>query len=449
MPEEAAGTTPLNLTAEFPAVPAEDWEAAIHADLAGADYDKRLLWRTDEGITVRPYYRQGDATPLFLDPSQITSWEVAQDAALPLDAVRADWFHESGATAVQELGWALAWGVDELASRGPAELTFVYAVGSNYFFEIAKLRAARALWNQAAAAFPTRARLRLHAVTALSNKSTYDPHTNLLRATTEALSAAIGGANAITIRPARFSNHLARSIHRILKEEAHIDGVADPAAGSYYIEALSNQLAQAAWKVFQAIEAGGGYRKALESGAIAGELAAQRQARKKAVASRRRTLVGVNNYPDLNETALGQEPVPAPEAGPFPALRLAEDFEQIRLRTERANRPTVLLLKRGDLKMRMARTNFCANFFGCGGFTIRESEELEPAALIVLCSSDAEYLAFARDICPRAPAPVIVAGNPKDQMEALQQAGVAGFVHVLSNAVDTLREWQTRLGMED
>lgn len=449
MPDDQAEAAPLNLAAEFPPVSTEEWEAAIDADLAGTDYNKRLLWRTDEGITVRPYYRQGDAAPLFLDPSGISGWEVAQDAAPPLDAIRADWFHESGATTVQELGWALAWAVDEQVARGPAELTFVYAVGSNYFFEIAKLRAARALWSQAAAAFPAPARLRLHAVTALSNKSVYDPHMNLLRATTEALSAAIGGADSITVRPARFSDHLARGIHRILKEEAHIDRVADPAAGSYYVEALSNQLAQAAWKIFQEIEAGGGHRNALDSGAIAAALAAGRQARKSAVASRRRTLVGVNNYPDLNETGLGQDPAPVPETGPFPALRLAEDFEQIRLRTERARRPAVLLLKRGDLKMRMARANFCANFFGCGGFTILESEELEPAALIVLCSSDAGYLEFARDICPRAQAPVIVAGSPKDQIDALRQAGVSGFVHVLSNTVDTLRDWQARLGMED
>lgn len=449
MPEDPAASLPLNLAAEFPPTSTQDWEAAIHADLAGADYEKRLLWRTPEGITVRPYYREGDATPLPLDPSRITAWQPVQEAALPLDAVRADWFHESGATAVQELGWALAWAVDQVVARRPAEVTIVFAVGSNYFFEIAKLRAARALWHQAAAALSTAAPLRIHAVTALSNKSTYDPHTNLLRATTEALSAAIGGADLITVRPARFSEHLARGIHRILQEEAHIGAVADPAAGSYYIEALSNQLAVAAWKTFQQIEAAGGYPAALQAGSIAAALATQREAAQNAVASRRRTLVGVNNYPDLNETALGQPPVPAPETGPFPALRLAEDFEQIRLRTERAARPVVLLLKRGDVKMRMARANFCANFFGCGGFTIREADQLEPASLVVLCSSDPEYLDFARDICPQTKAPVIVAGNPKDQLDALRQAGVAGFVHVLSNAVDTLRQWQTRLGMED
>jgi methylmalonyl-CoA mutase len=447
MPENAA--PPLDLAREFPPVSTEEWEAAIRADLAGADYDKKLLWRTDEGITVRPYYRDGDATPLGLDPSSLRAWEMVENPEFPLDAVRADWFHEAGATAIQELGWAMSWAVDLLAGNAAAPLVLVFATGSNYFFEIAKLRAARALLRQVTAAFPSPPAVRLHALTALSNKCLYDPYTNLLRATTEALAAALGGADAITVRPARFSDHLARSVHRILKEESHIGAVADAAAGSYYVEWLSGEFASRAWRLFQSVEAQGGYRALLEAGVIASELAAQQEARKKAVASRRRILVGVNNYPDLKETALGQQPPPKPDTGPFPPLRLAEEIEQIRLRTERHQRPTVLLLKRGDLKMKMARANFCANFFGCGGFAIREAEELEPAALVVLCSSDAEYLEFARDICPRAAAPVLVAGNPKDQIEALQQAGVAGFVHVQSNLVETLRHWQQALGMEN
>ena len=97
--------------------------------------------------------------------------------------------------------------------------------------------------------------------------------------------------------------------------------------------------------------------------------------------------------------------------------------------------------------MRIARATFCANFFGCGGFSIRESAELEPADLIVLCSSDPEYLALAQEIIPQVNVPVIVAGNPKDQIDALQAAGVAGFVHVFSNLVDTLTEWQSKLGV--
>jgi methylmalonyl-CoA mutase len=105
----------------------------------------------------------------------------------------------------------------------------------------------------------------------------------------------------------------------------------------------------------------------------------------------------------------------------------------------------VLLLKRGDLKMRMARANFCLNFFGCAGFEIVESDELLPADLIILCSSDPEYLALAREVCPQASVPVLVAGNPKDQIEALKAAGVQGFVHIQSDAIQTLTQWQERI----
>ena len=109
----------------------------------------------------------------------------------------------------------------------------------------------------------------------------------------------------------------------------------------------------------------------------------------------------------------------------------------------------MLLLKRGDPKMRSARANFCLNFFGCAGFDIVESEEYagQDADLVVLCSSDPEYLGLAQEVCAKVKAPVIVAGNPKDQIEALKAAGVQGFVHVQSDAVETLTAWQDRLGM--
>jgi methylmalonyl-CoA mutase len=99
--------------------------------------------------------------------------------------------------------------------------------------------------------------------------------------------------------------------------------------------------------------------------------------------------------------------------------------------------------------MRQARSQFCQNFFGCGGFEIAVSSEYEgtDASLIVLCSSDAEYPALAQEVCPKVKQPVIVAGNPKEQIEQLKAAGVGGFVHVLSNAVETLNEWQKKLGI--
>ena len=109
----------------------------------------------------------------------------------------------------------------------------------------------------------------------------------------------------------------------------------------------------------------------------------------------------------------------------------------------------MLLLKRGDVKMKGARSNFCLNFFGVAGFDIVEAEEYQgtDADLIVLCSSDPEYLAFAQEVCPRVKAPVLVAGNPKEQMEALQAAGVQGFIHIFSDAIQTLTQWQDKLGI--
>jgi methylmalonyl-CoA mutase len=433
----------LNLAAEFPPVPTADWEAAIHADLAGADYQKKLVWRTPENIAVKPFYRREDLPVAVPPPRPGNDWQIAASGAEPADAIRADHFHNAGATAVQELAFALAAGVDRLAA-GDRDVSFVFAVGSNYFFEIAKLRAARLLWARAAQAFGAPETTRLWVRTAIANKSLYDPYTNLLRVTTEALSAVLGGCDALIVEPFEFPDRLAANLQLLLKHEAHLDRAADPASGSFYIENLTDTLAREAWKLFQQVEALGGFGQA--GPFIDDAIAASRRAAESAVSSRRRTLVGVNNYPDLKETAV------SPDVAVRFAWRMAEPFERIRLRTERhahaaGHAPIVLLLTRGDVKMRIARAAFCANFFGCGGFTIRESAELEPADLIILCSSDPEYLALAQEIVLQVKVPVIVAGNPKDQIQALTGAGVAGFVHVFSNIVDTLTEWQNKLGV--
>jgi methylmalonyl-CoA mutase len=144
------------------------------------------------------------------------------------------------------------------------------------------------------------------------------------------------------------------------------------------------------------------------------------------------------------------------DAAPFPQFRLAEPFEKLRERTARhvletGHTPKALLLKRGDVKMRTARSNFALNFFGCAGFEIAESEEYagNDADLIILCSSDPEYLPFAQEVCAAARVPVIVAGNPKDQIDALKAAGVQGFIHIASDAVETLTHWQNRLGVKN
>ena len=462
----------LNLSREFPPVPTEAWEAAIAKDLKGADYDKKLVWQTEEGLAIRPYYRRealyGLENQLRTAPDRypfvrgsVRNWEIAQDTRPGPKAIRADLLHESGAHAIQELGYGIAAGVERLTALTATlpvdtiapQIEFVFAVGPTYFIEIAKLRAARLLWAQAVSAFGPNddraCRMCLHVRTPQRNKSAYDRYSNLLRVTTEAFAAVIGGCDQLTIEPFGFDPHLALNVQRILKEEARLDAVADPAGGSYFIEALTDSLARAGWKLFQEVEAEGGFTAAMASGSIEKALAETRAARAKAYSSRRRALVGVNNFPNPDE----KEPeayIPVSANG----SRIAAPFEAIRRRTTEHARatgryPKMLLLKRGDVKMKGARANFVLNFFGCAGFDLVESEEYRgtDADLIVLCSSDPEYMAFAQEVCQHVKVPVLVAGNPKEQVDALRAAGVRGFIHVFSDAVATLTEWQDKLGM--
>ena len=468
MPDSVPSSETLDIRKDFPEVPTAAWEEAIARDLKGADYEKKLVWHTEEGLAVRPYYRKEDLAGLDRQLSfrrESRGWEIAPGAEPAEDAVRADLLHEAGAHAIQELGYAIAAGVERLAAlcekksveEAARQMEFVLAAGPSYFLEIAKLRAARLLWDRAVAAFepkePEACGMRLHVRTPRRNKSVYDRYTNLLRVTTEALSAVIGGCDRLTIEPFGFDPHLAVSIQHILQEESHLDRVADPAGGSYYVEALTDSMAREAWKLFQKVEAEGGYLKALSSGSIKKALAETRAVREKAVSSRRRNLVGVNNYPNLTEKVPETE-APPTESSALPQFRLADPFEKIRKRTNEHARatghyPKVLLLTRGDVKMRGARANFCLNFFGCAGFDMVVANEHEgvDADLIVLCSSDPGYLALAEEVVPKVKVPVLVAGHPKEQVAALRAAGVQGFVHARSDAVETLTEWQNKLGM--
>ena len=111
----------------------------------------------------------------------------------------------------------------------------------------------------------------------------------------------------------------------------------------------------------------------------------------------------------------------------------------------------MLLLTHGDVKMKGARSTFCLNFFGCAAFDITQSEEYEgtDADLIILVQLRSRVPALAQEVCPKVKVPVLVAGNPKEQIAALQAAGVQGFIHVLSDLVETLTEWQNKLGSEE
>ncbi|MGO8934666.1 MAG: methylmalonyl-CoA mutase family protein [Terracidiphilus sp.] len=581
-----------HLLEEFPAVSTAEWESAIARDLKGADYEKRLIWRSEEGLAVKPYYRAEDlkdlacmeATPGTFPYRRGTrttgDWQIREeidaadvesanraacaavaggaegitfsgllveradeldailtnlaeipvhfehacerllrllierlgkgesaarvstrvssgcDAAASVDfaarviggapdgfvpfTIHGETFEEAGATAVEEVGFTLAAGVDFIAAmqergvdaeRAAAALEFSFAIGSTTFFQIAKLRAFRMVWARVIESFGgmhSGAGARIAARTSRWNKTAYDPHVNILRATTEAMAAVLGGADSVTVapfdacykQPDEASRRLARNTQLLLKHEAWMGRVADAGGGSYFIEALTDSLAREGWKLMQEIEAHGGYRKAQAEGLIAQTLGRSMAAREKAVAVRRRVLVGTNQFANTAERALGR----VEAARMSETKRGAQPYEELRMRTERhaaltGLTPRVLLAEVGDVKMRTARSNFAANFFACAGFEtvtrrFRKGAEIAAAEgdLIVLCSANAEYAAITAELMAKLKelvrtTPVIVAGNPEDA-ETLVAAGVADFVHLRSNPVEVLTKWQEWMGIK-
>ena len=184
--------------------------------------------------------------------------------------------------------------------------------------EIAKFRAARWLWAEIVAAYNPECKcackMNAHAQTSEWNMTVYDAHVNLLRSQTEAMSAALAGVDSITVRPFDktyqtpddFSERIARNQQLLLKEECHLDKVVDPSAGSYYVEVLTNSLADVAWKLFLEVEDKGGFGAEVVNGNIQNAVNASNVARKKAVATRREILLGSNQFPNFTEVAAGK-----------------------------------------------------------------------------------------------------------------------------------------------
>ena len=288
--------------------------------------------------------------------------------------------------------------------------------------------------------------VRIHARTAGENKTLYDASVNLLRVTTEALSAVIGGCDSLTITPCGFDAHLAANVQRILREESHLDRVLDPGAGSYYIETLTDMVATEAWALFRANRASrwmGGLPGDRRHRRRAG-LVTRGQGRRSPAAgacwsapTTTRTSWSADRPPTGSRARGGGSPNPSRRSADAPSVTPSG----------RGARPACCSLSAATSRMRKARSAFCFNLFGCAGFEIVTSDALEDADLVVLCSADAEYLALAREVVPQVRVPVVVAGYPKDHLEALTTAGVSGFVHAASNAVDTLTQWQDRMGM--
>ncbi|MCH2449872.1 MAG: methylmalonyl-CoA mutase subunit beta [Gracilimonas sp.] len=216
-------------------------------------------------------------------------------------------YANSGATIVQQIAFALAAGNEFLGmnEKNAQKLYFNFASGPTYFPEIAKFRAFHLMWAQILKEYGIQeADTPVHSETAYWNKSKTDAHNNMLRATTEAMSAALAGCNVITVHPynahfeepSGFSSRIARNIQLILQEEAYLDKVADPGAGSYYIEVLTNKIAEESWKLFQETEAKGGFYKCLKEGFIQDEITRSRKEKISAYKEKEKVLVGVNKY---------------------------------------------------------------------------------------------------------------------------------------------------------
>ena len=408
-------------------------------------------------------------------------------------AVNAFLFNNAGAYISQELGYALAWGNELMAKLTEAGFTadevakkikFNLGISSNYFMEIAKFRAARWLWAEIVAAYKPACecacKMVAHAKTSEWNMTVYDAHVNLLRSQTEAMSAALAGVDSITVRPFDkiyqtpddFSERIARNQQLLLKEECHLDKVVDPSAGSYYVEVLTNSLADVAWKLFLEVEEKGGFSVAVNAGEIQNAVNASNVARKKAVATRREILLGSNQYPNFTEVAAdkiqekgscccggghcGEATIPALDFS-----RGASEFEALRMTTEKSGKtPKVFMLTIGNLAMRLARSQFSANFFGCAGYKIIDNLGFDTveacveaavkagAEIVVLCSSDDEYAEFApaayKALAGRAE--FVVAGAPACA-DDLKAQGIDQFVNVKSNVLETLKAFNAKLGI--
>ncbi|MBO4825867.1 MAG: methylmalonyl-CoA mutase small subunit [Prevotella sp.] len=411
-------------------------------------------------------------------------------------AVNTDSLNNAGAYIVQELGYALAWGneyLQQLVDAGvdvdlaAKSIKFNMGVSENYFMELAKFRAARLLWAQIVKQYEPKCdcacKMIVNATTSTYNMTLFDSYVNLLRSQTEAMSAALGGIHSMVVTPfdvtyedaTDFSERIARNQQLLIKEESHFDRIVDPGAGSYYIEHLTDALAQEAWKIFLRVEDEGGFLAAAKAGTIQDDINATNAKRHGDAAKRKEFLLGTNQFPNFTEKSEGKrakvcacgchskEENKECATPPFKAIkstRLAADFEDLRIHTEETKVPVAFMLTIGNLAMRQARAQFSCNFLACAGYKVIDNlgfktvEEGVDAALkanadiVVICSSDDEYAEYAipafKYLDGRAM--FVVAGAPAC-MEDLKAAGIENFVHVRCNVLETLKEYNQKLGI--
>ena len=462
------------------------------AYFAEKGYDKQKVVGSIEWDPMQKMVMKGkDVTPvLAFGPKLVEA--LKEYPNFRCIAVSTDALNNAGAYIVQELGYALAWGNEYLqqlvdagvdAALAAQSIKFNMGVSENYFMEIAKFRAARLLWAQIVKQYEPKSdeacKMCVNATTSKYNQTLFDSYVNLLRSQTEAMSAALGGIHSMVVTPfdapyeqaTDFSERIARNQQLLIKEESHFDRIVDPSAGSYYIEHLTDALATEAWKIFLKVEEEGGFLAAVKAGTVQDDINATNVKRHGDAAKRKEFLLGTNQFPNFTEKSEGKKAqacgcccghadTEEPAFKAIESTRLAADFEDLRIHTEETKVPTAFMLTIGNLAMRQARAQFSCNFLACAGYKVIDNlgfktvEEGVDAALeakadiVVICSSDDEYAEYAIPAFKylNGRAMFVVAGAPAC-MDDLKAAGIENFIHVRCNVLETLKEYNAKLGI--
>jgi methylmalonyl-CoA mutase len=385
-------------------------------------------------------------------------------------------FHDAGASAVEELGCSLAAGVAYLRAltdgglstdEAFAALEFRYAASADQFTTIAGLRAARRLWDrvgEVSGASPDVRAQRQHAVTSSVMTTRRDPWVNMLRTTVACFAAGVGGADVVTVQPFdaalglpdAFSRRIARNTQNLLVEEGHLARVLDPAGGSWYVESLTDALAEAAWSWFTEIERAGGLAAALGSGLVRDRIAAAWDARAERLAHRTDALTGVSEFPNLTERLPERQPAAdLHPTGGLPRVRAAQAFEELRDRADAARRtgsePRVYLATIGPIARYTARAGFAGNLFQAGGVATPSGDGASGLAdagttVACICGTDKDYAesaaALAAELRAAGATAVWLAGRPSLAVE-----GVDGYVYAGCDALDVLQRVHEQLGV--
>ncbi|WP_298894683.1 methylmalonyl-CoA mutase subunit beta [uncultured Psychroserpens sp.] len=449
------------LFSNFSKVSSKQWKQKIQADLKGADYNESLIWNTNEGIDVKPFYHADEfdnlpfmsdakasefkigqsifvahtgksntkavdaisrgaetiefviptedtsilnllkdidssSTPITITPQFLSSEFIAKMPSVKNSDVQVDiighlartgnWYHSlkedhnhfemvvkqtntisinvdlyqnAGANMTQQLAYAIAH-INEYFNHFDSKLNttqkqslkviFNVSVGTNYFFEIAKLRALRSLYSTLAQEYTINQECLIKVTPTKRNKTIYDYNTNMLRTTTECMSAVLGGANVITNLPYdaiyhknnEFGDRISRNQLLVLKHESYFDKVDNPADGAYYIESLTTQLSDKALALFKDIEANGGFLNQLKEGIIQKKIKESASKEQNQFDAGDHVLLGTNKHPNPHDTMKNDlELYPFVKTNPVKTLiepiiekRLAETIEQERLKTE-------------------------------------------------------------------------------------------------------------------